>query len=60
NLTLSEGSTTLLRTFRSGDQKSCRVFFELDFGSQDHAEMRLVLEAAGAPISETWLYRWAP
>jgi len=58
NLTLSQGSISLLRTFTSADKKSCRVLFELDLPSQDYAEMRLVLEAAGAPISETWLYRW--
>lgn len=58
NLALSQGSITSLRTFISADQKSCRIFFELDLPSQDYAEIRLVLEAAGAPISETWLYRW--
>ncbi len=60
NLTLSQGSITLLRTFISADKKSCRISFELDFANQDYAEMRLVLEAAGKPISETWLYRWTP
>jgi periplasmic glucans biosynthesis protein len=60
NLTLSRGDINLLRTYPSADRKSCRVLFELDFSNQDYAEMRLVLEAAGSPISETWLYRWTP
>ena len=60
NLTLSRGEINLLRTYTSTDRKSCRVLFELDFSNQDYAEMRLVLEAAGSPISETWLYRWTP
>ncbi len=58
NLTSSQGSITLLQTFTSADRKSCRILFELDLPSQDYAEIRLVLEASGAPISETWLYRW--
>lgn len=60
NLTLSQGTISLLRTYTSANQKSCRVLFELDFSNQDYAEMRLVLEAAGSPLSETWLYRWTP
>ncbi|MCI0467302.1 MAG: glucan biosynthesis protein D [Beijerinckiaceae bacterium] len=60
NLTLSQGSIILLRAFTLADKKSCRILFELDFASHDYAEMRLVLEAAGKPISETWLYRWTP
>ena len=35
-----------------------RVGFELDPGNEAISEMRLVLEAAGKPLSETWLYRW--
>lgn len=60
NLTLSQGTINLLRTYTSANRKSCRVLFELDFSNQDYAEMRLVLEAAGTPLSETWLYRWTP
>ncbi len=60
NLILSQGTVTLLRTYTSANQKSCRVLFELDFANQDYAELRLVLEATGTPISETWLYRWTP
>jgi glucans biosynthesis protein len=48
----------MLRTFASADKKSRRILFEIDPGSETYCEMRLVLEAAGKPISETWLYRW--
>ena len=58
NLNASPGSITALRTFTSADKKSCRIWFELDFGNEDYSELRLVMEAAGKPISETWLYRW--
>jgi glucans biosynthesis protein len=58
NLNSSPGSITALRTFTSADKKSCRIWFELDFGKEVFSELRLVMEAAGHPISETWLYRW--
>ena len=58
NLNASPGSITALRTFTSADKKSCRILFELDFGKEALSELRLVMEAAGHPISETWLYRW--
>jgi periplasmic glucans biosynthesis protein len=58
NLTASPGSLTALRTFTSADKNSCRIWFELDPGNEAFSELRLVLEAAGKPISETWLYRW--
>ncbi|MGA0531013.1 glucan biosynthesis protein [Hansschlegelia sp. KR7-227] len=38
--------------------KGYRVTFDLDPGNEDLCELRLVLEADGKPISETWLYRW--
>jgi glucans biosynthesis protein len=58
NLNASPGSITALRTFTSADKKSSRIWFELDFGNAAYSELRLVMEAAGKPISETWLYRW--
>jgi glucans biosynthesis protein len=36
------------------------VAFELDPGNENACEMRLLLEAGGRPLSETWLYRWTP
>ncbi len=42
-------------------RKVLRVAFELDPGSDNLAELRLLLEAAdGKAVSETWLYRWTP
>ena len=58
NLSVAPGSIIGLRTFPSGDKKSCRILFEIDPGSEGYSEMRLVLEADGKPISEAWLYRW--
>jgi len=58
NLNASPGSLAGLRTFTSADKKSCRILFELDPGNETYSELRLVMEAAGKPISETWLYRW--
>ncbi len=46
--------------FAYAERKTVRVSFELDPGNENACEMRLVLEAAGKPISETWLYRWTP
>jgi len=58
NLSASPGSIAALRTFTSADKKSCRILFEIDPGNESYSELRLVLEASGKPISETWLYRW--
>ena len=58
NLNASPGSLIALRTFTSVDKKSCRILFELGPGNEAFSELRLVIEAAGKPISETWLYRW--
>lgn len=35
-----------------------RVAFELEPGSAEPAELRLVLRGADGDLSETWLYRW--
>jgi glucans biosynthesis protein len=58
NLNATPGSNVELRTFTSADKKSRRILFEIDPGNESYSEMRLVLEAGGKPISETWLYRW--
>jgi glucans biosynthesis protein len=59
-LTTSPGTIQGLRVFPYADRKTMRIAFELDPGNENACEMRLVLEAAGKPISETWLYRWTP
>ena len=59
-LTTAGGSIVMLKVFPAEDKKSVRVLFELDPGSEQSSEMRLVLEAQGKPLTETWLYRWTP
>ena len=59
-LTASAGSITMLQTFVVRERKAYRVLFELDPAGAEASELRLVLEAKGQRISETWLYRWTP
>ncbi|WP_256379000.1 glucan biosynthesis protein [Beijerinckia sp. L45] len=59
-LTASSGTITSVRAFPTDDKKSIRIFFELDPGSDLSSELRLLLEAQGKAVSETWLYRWTP
>jgi glucans biosynthesis protein len=60
NLTASPGTVSSVRTFISADRMTYRVSFELDAGGDSFSELRLVVEAASKPISETWIYRWTP
>lgn len=57
-LTASVGTIVSIRPFLTRERKTFRVLFELDFGGESSSELRLVLESAGKPVSETWLYRW--
>ncbi|MDX7953442.1 glucan biosynthesis protein [Lichenihabitans sp. Uapishka_5] len=57
-LSTNVGTITATQTFYSQERRTCRVLFELDPGGEAGAEMRLVLERDGKPVSETWLYRW--
>lgn len=59
-LTASAGSITFMRTFAVPERKAFRVLFELDPQGASSSELRLVLEAGGKRLSETWLYRWTP
>ena len=59
-LTTSAGNVTLTRVFADSNAKAYRILFEIDPGGAASAELRLVLQAQGKPISETWLYRWTP
>jgi len=59
-LSASVGSIGGVRVWTYPERKSLRVGFELDPGNEQSSELRLVLEAAGKPMSETWLYRWTP
>jgi len=60
SLTTNTGTILGLRLWPYPDRKFLRVGFELDPGNENACEMRLVLEAGGKPLSETWLYRWTP
>jgi glucans biosynthesis protein len=59
-LTVGPGAIQNLKVWPYPERKAARVAFELDPGNENACEMRLVLEAGGKPISETWLYRWTP
>ncbi|MGO4570859.1 glucan biosynthesis protein [Microvirga sp. 2TAF3] len=59
-LTVGPGSFQNLKVWPYPERKAIRVVFELDPGNENACEMRLILEAGGKPISETWLYRWTP
>ena len=59
SLSTSPGQIQMTRWFHDRARKRCRVLFDIDPGSDTSIELRLVLEAAGKPVSETWLYRWS-
>lgn len=59
-LTVSPGTFHNLKLLPYPERKTVRIAFELDPGNENACEMRLILEAGGKPISETWLYRWTP
>jgi glucans biosynthesis protein len=59
-LTAGPGSIPSSRLWSYPDRKTVRVAFELDPGPENASEIRLVLEAGGKPLTETWLYRWTP
>ncbi|MGO4705308.1 glucan biosynthesis protein [Microvirga sp. 2MCAF38] len=59
-LNVGPGSFQNLKLWAYPERKTARVAFELDPGNENACEMRLILEADGKQISETWLYRWTP
>ncbi len=54
------GIITGVRTIYYPERKTVRVTFDLDPGNETLIELRLLLETAGKPETETWLYRWTP
>jgi glucans biosynthesis protein len=60
NLNVFPGKIVSSRVYPAPERKSCRVQFDLDTAGENACELRLTLEIQGAPISETWLYRWTP
>ncbi len=59
-VSVGPGSVGNVRMWLHPDRRLCRVGFDLDPGTEAAAELRLVLQAGGKPVSETWLYRWTP
>ncbi len=60
NLWASAGKITSVRIFRTPEDGTMRIMFDLDAGSNPLVELRLVLQQGATPVSETWLYRWTP
>ena len=58
SLTTSAGTIVNIRILPYSERKVCRVIFELDPGNESLCELRLLMQSGGAPITETWLYRW--
>ncbi len=59
-LSATPGAIHNMRLVPYPERRTMRVSFELDPGTENSCEMRLQLEAAGRPITETWLNRWTP
>ena len=58
-LSTSPGQVQFLRWFHDRGRQRCRVLFDVDVGSENSVELRLLLTAGAKPVSETWLYRWS-
>ncbi len=54
----SPGQITQSRLVINMARKSARVHFEIDPGSENATELRLLIESGDKPVTETWLYRW--
>jgi len=57
-ITATPGAIHNLRLWPFPERRTMRVGFEVDPGSENLSELRLVLDAGGQPVSETWLNRW--
>jgi periplasmic glucans biosynthesis protein len=60
SLSCAPGQIVAPRLIMNHGRKTARVAFEMDPGGESAVEMRLLLEGADGPLSETWLYRWTP
>ncbi len=58
DISAKPGTANLQKIWKYPDRKTVRVVFDLDPGSENASEIRLVLMADGTPASEIWLYRW--
>jgi glucans biosynthesis protein len=54
----SAGKISSVRAYRTPNEGSMRVVFDLDPGGQPLIELRASLKQDAMPMSETWLYRW--
>jgi periplasmic glucans biosynthesis protein len=61
-LSLSGGPAQIInpRLIFNHARKTARIAFDLDPGSENAVELRLLLEGPDGPLTETWLYRWTP
>ena len=59
-LSASAGQLINPRLVLNQARQSVRVHFDLDPGSENATELRLLIELADKPLTETWLYRWTP
>lgn len=57
-VTAQPGAVHGVRLWPYPERKMMRVGFEVDPGNDALSELRLVLQAGGQPVSETWLNRW--
>ncbi|MGE3248030.1 MAG: glucan biosynthesis protein [Beijerinckiaceae bacterium] len=58
SVTATPGTVSNVQVYPSKAEKAVRVLFDVEPGSSPTVELRLLLEAAQKPVSETWLYRW--
>jgi len=52
------GTLTDTKIFVGKNNKTLRVQFDIEPTADNLTEIRLLLQAEGKPLSETWLYRW--
>ena len=57
-LNASSGTITGQRLVYTPQRNTMRALVDIDPNNETLIELRLVVEAAGKPESETWLYRW--
>ena len=58
SLSLSGGVVTSVKAFSGKLPKTIRVVFDFEPNNENMVEIRLLLQADGQALSETWLYRW--
>ncbi|WP_156375555.1 glucan biosynthesis protein D [Methylobacterium sp. Leaf125] len=59
-LSAASGAIPSSILYRYPERDTLRVAFELDPKGEKSCELRLNLQRDGAPLTETWLYRWTP